>query len=168
MIAWHYTTAQKYHLIKQSGLLLPAHTGVVPPELPILWFSTHPKYEPTARKPLGDAYGNIIRLLTVQEMYKLAGGLVRFGISTVVLKRGEKLRKAAKMPSTVWCQLEKTGKKLNANPGDWLGYVGSIPINEVTVEVMDAGMVWRRPHQLTLQQQLQKDAIELSTNQEVG
>lgn len=89
MIAWHYTTAQKYHLIKQSWLSLPAHIGVAPPELPILWFSTHPTYEPTARKSLGDAYGNIIRLLTVQEMYRLAGGLVRFRISTAALKRGD-------------------------------------------------------------------------------
>ena len=167
MIAWHYTTAQKYHLIKQSGLLLPAHIGVVPPELPILWFSTHPQYEPTARKPVGDAYGRIIRLLTVQEMHKFAGGLVRFGISTSALKRGEELRKAAKMSSTVWRQLEKTGKKMKANPTDWLGHVGSIALEEVTVELMDANMVWQ-PYQPAANARIKKGTIEIRASHEVA
>lgn len=143
MIAYHYTTAQKYELIKQSGLLLPADIGVLPPELPILWFSTHPRYEPSALKPLGDEYGNVIRMLTVKELHERAGGLVRFGISVSNLKRGEELRKAAKMSSTVWRKLEKSGKKIKANPSDWLGHVGSIDIQEVTIEVMDENMVWR-------------------------
>jgi hypothetical protein len=142
MIAYHYTTAQRYHLIKQSGLLLPAHIGVLPPELPILWFSTHPRYEPSAIKPLGDGYGNIIRMLTVKELHELGGGLVRFGISTADLKRGEELRKAAKMSATVWRKLEKSGKKMKANPSDWLGYVGSITLQQVSVEAMDKNMAW--------------------------
>lgn len=143
MIAYHYTTAQKYELIKQSGLLLPADIGVLPPELPILWFSTHPRYEPSALKPLGDEYGNVIRMLTVKELHERAGGLVRFGISVANLKRGEELRKAARMSATVWRKLEKSGKKMKANPSDWLGHVGSMDIQEVTIEVMDENMVWR-------------------------
>lgn len=143
MIAYHYTTAEKYELIKQSGLLLPADIGVLPPELPILWFSTHPRYEPSALKPLGDEYGNVIRMLTVKELHEMGGGLVRFGISTAKLKRGEELRKAAKMSATVWRKLEKSGRKMKANPSDWLGHVGSVHVQEVTIEVMDKNMVWR-------------------------
>lgn len=143
MIAYHYTTAQKFELIKQSGLLLPADIGVFPPELPILWFSTHPRYEPSALKPLGDEYGNIVRMLTLKELHELGGGLVRFGISTADLKRGEELRKAAKMSATVWRKLEKSGKKMKANPVDWLGHVGSMTLKQVTIEAMDKNMVWR-------------------------
>lgn len=143
MIAYHYTTAQKYHLIKQSGLLLPADIGIRPPELPILWFSTHSKYEPSALKPLGDEYGNVVRMLTVKELHELGGGLVRFGIPTAVLKRGEELRKAAKMSGTVWRKLEKFGKKMKANPFDWLGHVGSMSLEHVSIETMDDNMVWQ-------------------------
>lgn len=143
MIAYHYTTTQKFHLIKERGLLLPAHIGVLPPELPILWFSTHPKYEPTALKPLGDNRGNIIRMLTVKELYELAGGLVRFGISTTALKRGDDLRKTAKMSATVWRQLEKSVKRIKANPIDWFGHVGPMSLERVRIETMDDKMVWR-------------------------
>ncbi len=61
MISWHYTTGDKYELIKKSGLLLPADIGISPPERPILWFSTHPRYEPTALKPLCGAQSKIWR-----------------------------------------------------------------------------------------------------------
>ncbi|MBG6222140.1 MULTISPECIES: hypothetical protein [unclassified Janthinobacterium] len=143
MIAYHYTTAQKFDLIKQSGLLLPSDIGVSAPELPILWFSTHPKYEPSALKPLGDEYGNVTRVLTVKELYEVGGGLVRFGISAAVLIRGEELRRTAKMFATVWRKLEKSGKKMKANPVDWLGYVGSMSLEDVSIEIMDDNMVWR-------------------------
>lgn len=143
MIAYHYTTVEKFHLIKRCGLLLPADIGVCAPELPILWFSTHPRYEPSALKPLGDEYGNVIRILNVRELHKLGGGLVRFGIPTSRLKRGEELRKSAKMSATIWRKLEKVGKKMKANPFDWLGHVGSMPLEHVTIEIMDDNMVWR-------------------------
>lgn len=143
MLAWHYTTAQKYKLIKESGLLLPATIGVLPPERPILWFSTHPKYEPTALKPLGDGRGNIIRLLTMEELYAMAGGLVRFGCPVTSLKHGEDLRKTAKMSSIMWRRLQKSGRNQKANPCDWWGHVGSMTLDEVTVQVMDAEMTWR-------------------------
>ena len=142
MIAWHYTTGQKYELIKKTGILLPADIGVTPPEKPILWFSTHRKYEPSAMKPLGDSRGNIIRMLTLNEMKDMAGGLYRFGSSVTELKCGENLRKAAKMQSIMWRCLIKNGARLKADPADWWGHVGSLYLAEVTVEMMDANMRW--------------------------
>jgi hypothetical protein len=144
MIAWHYTTGQKYKLIKQSGVLLPADIGVAPPEQPVLWFSTHPKYEPSAKKPLGDSNGKVLRMLTVDEMYEMADGLYRFGYPVSKLKCGESLRRAAKMSSVWWRRLAKGGAKLAANPADWWGHVGSLSLNEVTVEKMDANKRWVR------------------------
>jgi hypothetical protein len=101
-------------------------------------------------------------------MYGLAGGSVRFGISTAALKRGDELRNAAKMSSAVWRRLEKTGKKLKANPVDWLGHVGSIALNDVTVEVMDANMTWHCAHQPHPDASLRKGAIEQGTNHEAA
>lgn len=143
MIAWHYTTAQKYQLIQQSRLLLPAHIGVAYPERPILWFSTNQAYEPTALKPLSDDRGNIIRMLSVKELYDMAGGLVRLGCSVRALKQGDNLRKASRMPLTIWKHLQQTGKRQKANPADWWGHIGTMPLEEVTVEIMDTNMVWR-------------------------
>jgi hypothetical protein len=141
MIAWHYTTGEKYELIKKSGLLLPAESGVEPPERPILWFSTHPKFEPTAMKPLASAQG-IIRMLTLEELRDMAGGLVRFGCPVTQLKFGENLRREAKMQSIVWRALAKRGAKVKASQGDWWGHVGSMALAEVTVEVMNDHKTW--------------------------
>lgn len=143
MMAWHYTTGQKYELIKQTGILLPADIGVEPPEQPILWFSTHPRYEPSAMKPLADANGGIIRRLTLDEMREMADGLYRFGYPIGQLKCGENLRKAVKMSSIWWRRLAKKGaSNLKAEPADWWGHVGSLSLSEVTVEKMDANKQW--------------------------
>jgi hypothetical protein len=141
MIAWHYTTGEKYELIKKSGLLLPADIGVSPPERPILWFSTHPRFEPTALKPLANAQG-IIRMLSLEELRDMAGGLVRFGCPVGRLKFGETLRKEAKMQSIVWRGLAKRAAKVKASQSDWWGHVGSMPLTEVTVEVMNDQKTW--------------------------
>ena len=142
MISWHYTTGDKYKLIKKSGLLLPADIGVCAPERPILWFSTHPRFEPTAMKPLCNERG-FIRMLTLDELREMAGGLVRFGCPVSLLKFGENLRKEAKMKSKVWRGLAKTAAKVNATQSDWWGHVGSMTLDDVTVEVMNNHMRWR-------------------------
>ena len=38
MLAWHYTTGRKFQHITASGILVPADTGVEPPEKPVLGF----------------------------------------------------------------------------------------------------------------------------------
>jgi hypothetical protein len=141
MIAWHYTTGEKYELIKKCGSLLPADIGVTAPERPILWFSTHPRFEPTALKPLASARG-IIRMLTMEEMRDMAGGLVRFGCPVTRLKFGENLRKEAKMQSIIWRSLAKSAVRVKANQGDWWGYVGTMEIAGLKVELMSNRMTW--------------------------
>ena len=142
MISWHYTTGDKYKLIKKSGLLLPADIGVCAPERPILWFSTHPRFEPTAMKPLCNERG-FIRMLTLDELREIAGGLVRFGCPVSRLKFGENLRKEAKMKSKVWRGLAKSAAKVNATQSDWWGHVGALEVSELTVELMSNRMTWR-------------------------
>lgn len=145
MIAWHYTTGEKYKLIKELGVLMPADIAVVPPELPIVWFSTHRYYDGSARKGIEDAAGRI-RPATIPEMYEHGGGLVRLGCPIAKLKHGEVLRKAAKMQSIMWRRLLKTANDMGANSGDWWGYVGgSMPISDLQIEVMNSNLKW--PHQ---------------------
>jgi hypothetical protein len=143
MIAWHYTTGKKFDLILSSGVLLPADIGVVEPELPILWFSTHPRYEPSALKAIAYSDGTH-STATLEELYELAGGLARFGCSISRLKCGENLRKAAKMQSLVWRRLVKRGAQMKANPSDWWGHVGTMPLDEITIEIMNTHMQWCR------------------------
>ncbi len=143
MIAWHYTTAQKFDLILKSGKLLPADIGVVEPELPILWFSTHPRFEPSALKAISYSDGTR-RTATLEEMYEMAGGLARFGCPISRLKCGENLRRAAKMQSLMWRRLAKGGLHMKANPSDWWGRVGTMELDEVTIEVMNTDMQWCR------------------------
>ncbi len=143
MIAWHYTTAKKFDLIMESKILLPADIGVIEPELPVLWFSTHPKFEPSAHKAItysDGTYGNA----TLEEMYRMTGGLARFGCPISKLQCGENLRKAAKMKSLMWRRLVKRGVQMGAKPSDWWGHVGRMPLDEVIVEVMNPGMQWCR------------------------
>lgn len=141
MISWHYTTGDKYELIKKSGLLLPSDIGVSEPERPILWFSTHPKFEPTALKPLHSARG-FIRMLTLEELREIAGGLVRFHCPVSRLKFGEHLRKEAKMKSKIWRGLAKAATKVNASQKDWWGHVGTMEIADLKVEIMSNRMTW--------------------------
>lgn len=143
MKAWHYTTPKKFELIKQSGLLLPAKSSKNPAEHPILWFSIPPTHTFTAFKLIADDRGGSSRLLTLKEVHEHAGGLVRFGIPTNMLKRGNELRREANISGTAWRRLEESRKKMKSNPVDWLGHVGSLELSDVSIEVMDGNMVWR-------------------------
>lgn len=142
MISWHYTTGDKYELIKKSSLLLPSDIGVSEPERPILWFSTHPKFEPTAMKPIRSLDGGFIRMLTLEELREMAGGLVRFHCPVSRLKFGENLRKEAKMKSKIWLGLAKAATKVNASQSDWWGHVGTMEIADLKVERMSNRMTW--------------------------
>lgn len=142
MIAWHYTTLDKFELIIESESLIPATAGVQPPEKPILWFSTSKYFEKSALKGVQDESGRI-RQATLEEMYDLGGGLCRIGCPVSQLLYGENLRKAAKMQSIVWRQLAKKGKAFGANPGDWWGFVGeSMSASGLMVQNMDENMKW--------------------------
>lgn len=144
MIAWHYTTGEKFELIQQSGMLLPADIGVEPPELPIVWFSLAPYYENSARKGIPDESGQAYRAATVEEMYELGDGLYRFGCPISKLLTGERLRKAAKMSMIQWKRLLKMAQHMKATPGDWWGLPGgNLEITGLRIEKMGPDMKWR-------------------------
>jgi hypothetical protein len=138
--AWHYTTGEKFQLIKNERLLRPAYLGVVPPERPVLWFSTNPVFEPTAMK--ARLIDGKRQALTLRELYDLAHGVVRFGCPLHKLKHGPDLRKSAKIQGTVWNALASSAKRVGADPTEWWGHVGPMQLDEVVVEVMNADLKW--------------------------
>lgn len=138
--AWHYTTGEKFQLIKNERLLRPAYLGVVAPERPVLWFSTNPFFEPTAMK--ARLIDGKRQALTLRELYDLAHGIVRFGCPLHMLKHGPDLRKSAKIQGTVWNALASAAKRMGADPAEWWGHVGTMQLDGVVVEVMNADLKW--------------------------
>lgn len=138
--AWHYTTGEKFIQIVESGLILPATTGMKPPERPIVWFSLDQHFEMTARKGLANEAG-FYRTASIQETRELGGGLVRFGLDAgrLIPWKGGELRKAAKMSYAVAKKLERESVKQSANPFEWLGSLVPVSIDECVIQVMGEG-----------------------------
>lgn len=143
MIAWHYTTGQKFLAIVESGCLKPTNIDVKPPEKPILWFSLNQQWENTANKAKLDANGEIKRL-SMKETYELGGGLVRFGIKPNILYLGDELRRKASMSASIWRALCKEGLKQNAKPSEWCGSISTISTDKLIIEVMRDDFAWER------------------------
>ena len=72
--ASHYTTGQKLDLILRSGAILPTTAKVPPHEKPVAWFSTSPRWEPTASKY--PSPGKLGQIMTAQAQGGLALWLV--------------------------------------------------------------------------------------------
>lgn len=145
-LVWHYTTGECFLQIVRMGRLLPTGIGSTPPEKPVLWFSNHPHFEPTAIKTvshLGEA-----RQLSLQEMYEMGRGLVRFGYPTRRLLPWVKLRKKAKIPTQLWDPLERVARRQGGNPDDWWGTTQGLDVESLVVDVMNRSMTWERVRSL--------------------
>ncbi len=137
VLAWHYSTGEKFMSIMTSGLLLPATVGVIPPECPVVWFSLVQDFEPTALKGIVAPDGSR-RMATLKEMRELAGGLVRFGIAPRALLTGEALRRKARINRATWAGLCAAGRKAGADPGMWFGVCEPLDVDELVLEVENA------------------------------
>lgn len=140
VIAWHYTTTAGFESIAASGFLWPATAGIVPSERPVAWFSLHPKFEPTAFKATLDPSSGKRRRLTWEEMRGL--GPYRLGLKPRQLLCGDTLRRAARISTREWRVLRDEGFAQGANPDDWFGHVGPVPLARLTVQVLGRGCVW--------------------------
>ena len=141
-LVWHYTTGEKFKLIVESGLLLTASIGVYPPEKPILWFSSHPYFEPTAIKNY--ELNGKIRRLSLPELFKLGRGLCRFGYQKKLLLSGQALRADARMPLKIWKRLEQVALEQGSHSRYWWGITECLPIGNLVIEVMADSMNWER------------------------
>lgn len=139
-LAWHYTTGENFVAICDSKYIKPAKIGVLPPEKPIVWFSTHKHYEPTARKMKMDG-----SIASVDELFLLGRGLVRFGLPVNRLIHWNKLKSKARMHESVAKRLEDIGRDQGADPQQWHGLLKKVSIEEcVRIDVMDNNKQWVR------------------------
>lgn len=142
VLAWHYTTGEKFRAIVASGYLMPTGALVKPPERPVLWFSLNQQFEPTARKAAIDA--GVFRTLSVDETGRHCGGLVRFGLSPRKLLTGEKLRTRARIARPLWAGLCQVGIEQKADPALWFGCLDAVPVGSLAVEVMNDAGDWEQ------------------------
>ena len=142
VLAWHYTTGEKFKAIVASGYLMPTGILVKPPERPVLWFSLNQRFEPTARK--GAIEGGALRTLSIEETRQHCGGLVRFGLSPRKLLTGDKLRTRAHIARPLWAGLCRVGIQQKADPALWLGCLDAVPVERLAVDVMNEAGEWER------------------------
>ena len=78
---WHYTTGQKFPLIKAEGVILTSKY-ISRKEREAVWFSSNPLWEKTAAKALFNSLTGERRLLrTMEEHVEHCGGLFRIGVA---------------------------------------------------------------------------------------
>jgi hypothetical protein len=134
LMAWHYTTANRFESIKAMGLIQPATAGVPDSERPVCWFSVNQHFEPTAAKGLIDPITGQRRTATIAEMVDLAGGLVRLGMPARELLTGETLRRKARISNSAWAALCHSAAQCGAMPSQWFGCVGAVELTRCAIE----------------------------------
>lgn len=138
--AWHYTTGERFLSIVECGFLLPATALITSKERPVVWFSLNQEWEPTANKMLRSPDGTLI-FLDKEGTCKFGGGLVRFGYPLERTIRWPLLARKAKIPPTTRVGLELAARENGSNPNDWCGVLRPVPLDELTIEVLD-GEKW--------------------------
>ena len=142
LMAWHYTTGEKFAGILRAGCIQPATANVPEHERPVVWFSLNPHFEETARKGKIDPVTRERGRWTVAEMRELCGGLVRLGLPARSLLTGEALRRKARISSDMWRTLVKIGIQQGADPAEWFGIAGAVELALCEVQQMDDAGQW--------------------------
>lgn len=110
-------------------------------ERPLVWFSLHPLWEPTATKPVWE-HGVLVQL--TRSQYKSRAGLARISIPAddPRLMDWRTACKYAGIPTRDRKAMEAVGKKAGGKPEHWFAAPGPIPICGLAVEIME-GKEWR-------------------------
>jgi hypothetical protein len=136
---YHYTTGDRFLRIIASRKILPATAHVNPPEIPAVWLSSAPVWEPSATK--GVIEDGVRRQASLAELIGLCGCLVRIEIdpdAACLLEPGT-FRDALCIPPDVHDRLLAADLDMGANPTDWRAVAEAIPLTafrriEFTVE----------------------------------
>jgi hypothetical protein len=136
---YHYTTGDRFLRIIASRAILPATAHVEPPEIPAVWLSSAPVWEPSATK--GVIEDGVRRQASLAELIVLCGCLVRIEIdpARVCLLGLAAFRDALRIPEDVHDRLIAAGLEMSAKPNDWSAVAGPVPLTasrriEFTVE----------------------------------
>lgn len=125
---YHYTTGDRFLRIVASQAILPATAHVEPPEIPAVWLSSAPVWEPSATK--GVIEDGVRRQASLAELIGLCGCLVRIEIdpSVVAWLGPSAFREALCIPEIVHDRLTDAGLEMGANPPDWSAVAGPVPL----------------------------------------
>ena len=136
---YHYTTGDRFLRIIASRAILPATAHVTPPEIPAVWLSSAPVWEPSATK--GVMENGVRRQASLAELVNLCGCLVRIEINPARLQLlgPSAFRDALCIPVDVHQRLLAAGIEMGADPADWYAVAGPVPLTafhriEFTVE----------------------------------
>jgi hypothetical protein len=124
---YHYTTGDRFLRIIASRAILPATAHVTPPEIPAVWLSTAPVWEPSATK--GVIEDGVRRQASLAELIGLCGCLVRIEIdpARVCLLVPSAFREALCIPEDVHQRLLAAGIEMGADPENWRAVAGPVP-----------------------------------------
>lgn len=136
---YHYTIGPKMPLISQSGELLPFGFGLATNsrEKAVLWWSSHPHWEPTATKVISLDGGNSFERPPLEKLHDIAG-CYRFRLDlrnpVGIHSAGVKLLPWARLPLVARIagqdvqQMIATGVRLGAIPSQWWGCLEAVPL----------------------------------------
>lgn len=143
---WHYTCGIKIPLILESGYLLPIPTNYAPKdELPVIWLSHHPVFEPTAAKGFMNARTGQVQTLGMQGTHEKCGGLYRLKISPDIITHDlEWFRANSGINRKVFKSIVSVGRRQGANPDHWRVCEEAIPL--VAIDRVEAwtGTAWEK------------------------
>ena len=163
MKKYHYTYGHKIESIIMTGLKCSPkgtsrknkdgkwynHIGAR--EKPIIWFSSNPQFEMTARKPRYkfDEYRNLTTtdVSLVDDVKEI--GLFRFVVPSYLnetIKPWILLRPEAGIALIDFNRINKAGKALGGNPIEWFGLVmeeeWSLCVHDFKLQYLDENMKW--------------------------
>jgi len=138
---WHYAPWAYLPRIVEAGELRPGNAAAEA-EVPMLWFSAHPFWEPTATKGIASSTG-AMRAMTFREQVERVG-CIRFGLLAADARLIEWKRACvvAGTPRETRRAMERVGRKKGANPLHWFACAVAIALPELTFQVLLEG-AWR-------------------------
>lgn len=123
-MVWHYTLGVYIYQIVESGEIRLSNNTK---DRPIVWFSSNPDWEETARRNFNT---NGVRIpLDRQETEKYGHGLYRIGVypDRADLKPWLRLKSMARLSPRSVELLVSSAESVGANPYDWWGSVSPVP-----------------------------------------
>jgi hypothetical protein len=125
---YHYTTGDRFLRIIANRAILPATAHVQPPEIPAVWLSSAPVWEPSATK--GVMEHGIRRQATFAELIGMCGCLVRIEVDPDAVDTLEPgaFRDALRIPASVHDRLVAAGLEMGADPSAWLAVAAPVPL----------------------------------------
>lgn len=134
-LVYHYTIGGNFKRIFASGVILPATAGVLPPERPIVWFSTNPLWENTVVKGIPVVSGGYVDMGWA-ELNHFGIPLIRIGVALETAPlRWRDLREQSLMKISYASGLARVAKLEFAQPGEWRGTFEPVPVEKwLTIE----------------------------------